>query len=145
MHIHIRQYSRLDDCLCEARGRSWGPGSTVVEVGGDVDYGSVEVLQSALDTGIDTAVMSLIVDLTHTTFLGLSGAQLLARANIRASANGLQLLLVAPACCAVRVLDVSGLADQFRIFPTIQDAVDENRRLRLHSEPSDTRVPFAAG
>lgn len=136
MHIHIRQYSRLGDCLGEARGRSRGPGSTVVEVGGELDYTSVEALRSALETGIDTAVMSLILDLTHTTFLGISGAQLLARANICASANGLQLLLVAPARGVVRALDVAGLANQFRIFPTIQDAVDENRRLRL--APAET-------
>ncbi|WP_097211601.1 MULTISPECIES: STAS domain-containing protein [unclassified Rhodococcus (in: high G+C Gram-positive bacteria)] len=140
MKIHIHHYSRLDDCLRAGQDRRGGPGSTVVDIRGEIDYASAGTLRSALDAGIDSAVMSLIIDLTHSSFLGVSGAQALARANIHASANGLQLLLVAPPQCVERALEVTGLTDQFRIFPSLQRAVDENRRLRAEKESSDTRT-----
>lgn len=147
MRAHTLHYSRLDDRLTASRQRSSGPGSTVLEVAGDIDVPALPEFVAALNFGIDVAVTSLILDLSNTTFFSISAAQKLAEGRLRADRNGLEILLAAPPPPVRRALRATGLNDQFRTFSSVQQAVEYNRRTRLQGREADLARRFddAAG
>ncbi|MFF0813625.1 STAS domain-containing protein [Rhodococcus sp. NPDC003318] len=122
MHVLTLHYAPLDVCLGVRESRA--PAITVVSVTGDVDETALPAFAHGLDSGIDEAARSVIVDLTRVDFLGLSGLQALAVAKMRADCNRVDLLLVPGGRCVLRPLVVSGLLDRFSRFRSVQAAVD---------------------
>jgi len=72
-------------------------GHAVLQVRGELDLVTAPQLAQAVQTQLSASPSSLIIDLTHTTFLDSSGARQLALAARHAGGSGTVLRLLCPA------------------------------------------------
>jgi anti-anti-sigma factor len=120
MRVDVFHYLPTEVCLEE---RPSPPArTTVAAIFGDVDELTVAQFTEGLRHAIDTAVGTLVIDLTHVGFLGVAGAQSLAAVEAHADTEGVNLLLVGGRAVA-RCLEVTGLLARFRCFPSMQSAM----------------------
>jgi anti-anti-sigma factor len=100
-----------------------GPAHTVVRVEGELDLATAPELASALEA-LDSGTGPVIVDLTEVGFVDSSGLSTLLQARQRlAGASGApELRLVVTRPSILRVLDVTGLADVFAVFDSVDRA-----------------------
>lgn len=127
LHIHCLDEPMVEYAAGRGALRSFGPGPTVVSLSGDLDVPAVPLFEGEVGRAIESAVQTLIVDLTHVDFVSIVGAQALATAQFRAERNGLALMLVPHGRTLTRALTVTGLAGDFRCFPSIRAAVQARR------------------
>ena len=71
-------------------------GRSALTVRGDLDIATAPRLAEAVESQLSQQPQSLVVDLSHTTFLDSSGARELARVARRAAAAGVALEVVCP-------------------------------------------------
>ncbi|MEQ0560030.1 STAS domain-containing protein [Amycolatopsis sp. NEAU-NG30] len=97
------------DAPLESQVRWKSPEAVVVQLGGDVDLGTVAGLARVLDEHLRARPGVLRIDLGNVRFLGAAGLRVLLRAHRHAEAAGVHLVLdpgrSRPAIRALRLLD----------------------------------------
>ena len=79
-----------------AMERTTVAGRPALTVRGELDLSTAPVLAAAIDGELDPRPRSLVLDLTHASFMDSSGARELARTAKKASAAGVPLHVVVP-------------------------------------------------
>ncbi|MBC6451078.1 STAS domain-containing protein [Actinokineospora xionganensis] len=101
------------------------PGTTVVEVSGDLDAATspaVWVRLSAAPPG------DLVIDLSAVTFMGVAGLRLLLRLREHRGPTGATLRLAAAPSCVHRLIGLAGLVTELPIWPSVAEAVADTAR-----------------
>src|ERR1700749_2228258 len=98
-------------------------GCEIVEVRGEVDYGSAPALDQRLSAILTVRAPAVVLDLSRVTFLDCAASRVLVPARRRAAAHGTILVLAAPQPKVARTLQITGLDRQFTVFPTVAKAV----------------------
>ncbi|MDN0197763.1 STAS domain-containing protein [Streptomyces sp. S.PNR 29] len=101
-----------------ARTRVSGP-YTVVEVAGEIDLLTAELLAEHLDAATARPEPDVLVDLRRVDFFDCSGLRALCRAEARAGRRGGRLRIVCVDPHIRRLLRVSGLLGRFPPLPAI--------------------------
>ncbi|MFG1781617.1 STAS domain-containing protein [Rhodococcus oryzae] len=101
--------------------------TVVVSISGDIDAASLRTVREQINTGIDEAARSLVVDLSQVTFLSIRGAEVLADAQWRAGADGVGFSLVTGSRAVDHTLRVADLDNRFRCFTSVEDALAQLR------------------
>ncbi|WP_372661997.1 STAS domain-containing protein [Amycolatopsis kentuckyensis] len=100
-----------------------GGAAEVLEVTGEVDLLSVEVLDNALADALLRRPALLVIDLTGVSFLASVGMTVLLKAH-RATGDATRLRVVAPERSTVgRALDLTGLTEALAVAGTRTDAL----------------------
>jgi anti-sigma B factor antagonist len=94
-----------------------------VAVHGEVDINVVETLEAVIDAAIRDSVGAFIIDLSDLDFIDSSGLHVLLRARGLLSREDRQLGVVCPFGPVRRVLELSGLSDQFALYPSRDEAL----------------------
>lgn len=95
----------------------------VLEVAGEVDLLSVEVLDDALADALARQPALLVIDLTGVSFLASVGMSVLLKAH-RATGDATRLRVVAPERSTVgRALELTGLTEALAVAGTRTDAL----------------------
>ena len=94
-----------------------------VAVRGEVDINTVDALQAAIDDAIRESLGAFIIDLSDLDFIDSSGLHVLLRARGLLSREDRQLALVCPHGPVRRVLELSGVSDQFALYGSRDDAL----------------------
>jgi anti-sigma B factor antagonist len=101
-------------------------GSTVVEVGGEIDLNSAPALRDCLNQTINTGSRRLVVDLRQVSFIDSEGLGVLIGARRRllthAGHDG-SIQLICAEGLVLRVLRLSGLDGVFAVHATLADAL----------------------
>jgi anti-sigma B factor antagonist len=98
-------------------------GAEVLEVTGEVDLLSVEVLDDALVAAVAREPALLVIDLTGVSFLASVGMTVLLKAH-RDAGSGTKLRVVAPGRSTVgRALELTGLTEALAVAGTRADAL----------------------
>ena len=98
-------------------------GDTVVlEVGGDVDMRTAPLLRDAIIKSLHDQPHVLVINLRAVGFFGSSGLALLLEARQLAGEHT-RLRIVADGPATRRPLEVTGLDQQFDLYPTREDAL----------------------
>lgn len=99
----------------------------IVEVRGEVDYGSAPALNQRLLAVLAVPAPAVVLDLSRLTFLDCAALRVLLGVERRAAAHGTTLVLAAPRPCVARALKITGLDRQFAVFPTVAKAITASR------------------
>jgi anti-sigma B factor antagonist len=94
-----------------------GPGAPVVQLHGDIDLASVDLLEDCLATGVDCGG-DVFVDLADVTLIDGASLSVLVRAGRVAERRGQTIHLVAPSPFVQRILAAAELRDVFPVVPT---------------------------
>ena len=103
---------------------SEGNGCVVLSIHGDVDIDTAPQLREQLLVVARQSPRRVIVDLEAVGFLDSSGIGLLVGAMERLRSAGSDLALVCTNRNIVRTLEMTGLANVFRIFESVEAASD---------------------
>jgi anti-anti-sigma factor len=99
----VSELARLE---VEQRGTS-----CIVRIRGEVDISNAQDLSAAIGAAMPSGVPTLVVDLTHTTYLDSAGLQLLFMLSERLRARRQELRLIVPQDSPVRtVLELTALS-----------------------------------
>jgi anti-sigma B factor antagonist len=96
-------------------------GVVVVEVEGEIDVDTADVVLDALRHGFSSEGPALVADLTHVSFFGSTGISTLITAHEIAEERCKDFHVVAPHRAVKRPLQVTGVADVL----VLHDSVDE--------------------
>jgi anti-anti-sigma factor len=96
-------------------------GVVVLEVEGEIDVDTAEVVLDALRLGFASEGPAVVADLTHVSFFGSTGISTLITAHELADVHGKDFHVVAPHRAVKRPLEVTGVADVL----VLHDSVDE--------------------
>ena len=97
-----------------------------VDVGGELDEVTAEVLNRAVAGVLSTAAPELIeLDLAAVTFLDSAGIRCLLTCRAAAEDADSRLVLLNPLPQAARVLEITGLLDLFGLSPKLTHAPDQ--------------------
>jgi anti-sigma B factor antagonist len=99
-------------------GRSEEGDTRVLAATGEIDLSSASRFAQELTALVADGGGAALVDLSGVTFLDSSGVRELLAANRSAEAMGLQLQLVNPSAACRRVLEISGVLDEFMVQRT---------------------------
>jgi anti-sigma B factor antagonist len=102
-------------------------GCVIVQVRGEVDYGSAPALDQGLSAVLTMREPPVVLDLSGLTFIDCAAVGVLAAARRRAAAHGTALVLAAPRPIVARTLQITGLDRQFAVFPAVAKAVAARR------------------
>ncbi|MFJ8632385.1 STAS domain-containing protein [Streptomyces sp. NPDC093568] len=94
-------------------------GTTVVELGGELDLLAAPALRTRLDSLTAGTCPDLVLDLRAVSFIDCTGLGVLCRARNRVTARQGRLRLLTEDTCFLRVLRVTGLANAFEIHPDL--------------------------
>ncbi|MCG6493867.1 STAS domain-containing protein [Kitasatospora sp. A2-31] len=94
--------------------RPWS-GGTVLTLRGELDLGSVDRLDSALDSALQTAGTTVVIDCGGLDFCDSTGLNAMLRGRAIADAGGSRIELVRPSPLVLRMLELTGAKDAFRI------------------------------
>ncbi len=100
-------------------------GGIVVALEGDVDLQSSPDARTVLLDAVARG-KAVYVDLSRVGYIDSSGIASLVEALQRARQNGSPFVLAAVSDSALRVLKLARLDKVFRIFPTLEDALDDS-------------------
>ncbi|MGW3041978.1 STAS domain-containing protein [Kitasatospora sp. NPDC001159] len=95
----------------------WAEG-TVLALYGELDLDSVAGLRAALDPALDEPATVVVVDCAGLEFCDSSGLNALLRAQARAADDGSRIELARPRSLVLRMLELTGATDAFRIRDT---------------------------
>ncbi|MEC4017001.1 anti-sigma factor antagonist [Streptomyces sp. H27-D2] len=126
--------------------RTWvAYGYTVIELRGEIDISTVELLGGHLDTAtspphparsagpaagptaVSGAVTGVVIDLRSVEFIDCAGLSLLCRAYRRLRGHGATLRLVCDHPLTLRMLRLTGLFQSFDPVPTLTEALARGR------------------
>jgi len=96
--------------------------AAVVSVAGELDLTTAPELLQALTRLVDDGRRYLIVDLARLEFCDSSGLSVLVRVKNRLDEVGGEVALAAPTPIVERVLEVSGLAEVFGTYGSVDEA-----------------------
>jgi anti-sigma B factor antagonist len=94
-----------------------------VAVHGEVDINVVEPLEAAIGAAIRESVGAFIIDLSDLDFIESTGLHVLLRARGLLSREDRQLAVVCPHGPVRRALELSGLSEQFALYPSREEAL----------------------
>lgn len=94
-----------------------GSGAPVVQLHGDIDLASVDLLEDCLAAGVDCGG-DVFVDLADVTLIDGASLSVLVRAGRVAERRGQTIRLVAPSPFVQRILAAAELGDVFPVVPT---------------------------
>lgn len=100
-------------------------GAPGVAVHGEVDIGTAEDLEVAIDDAIRESDGAFIIDLSDVGFLDSSGLHVLLRARSLLGREDRALAVICPPGHVRRVLELSGAADLFFIYGSSEEAAAE--------------------
>lgn len=98
----------------------------VVELRGDVDIVTLQDSVALLETVAAGPALTVVIDLTRTTFFDCSGLTLLLRTRRRVESRGGRLRVVCNQPLTLRLLEVTGLLPLFAPAPTVEAAVRQD-------------------
>ncbi|MBP1158904.1 MULTISPECIES: STAS domain-containing protein [Rhodococcus] len=110
--------------------------TVVVPISGDVDAATLPAVREQINAGIDEAADRLVVDLSQVTFLSIRGAEVLADAQWRARADGVEFSVITGSRAVDHTLRVAELDNRFRCFASVESALALQHDGR--SRPVDT-------
>ncbi|GAA2823567.1 STAS domain-containing protein [Kitasatospora sp. CM 4170] len=94
--------------------RPW-VGGTVLALHGELDIDSVDLLRTALDSALVTAGTTVVIDCGDLEFCDSTGLNAMLRARTVADAGGSRIELARPRPLVLRMLELTGAGDAFRI------------------------------
>lgn len=103
--------------------RTW----TVLPLTGDVDLASAPALRQQLSDLTETSPAFLVVDLSGLEFIDSTGLGVLVGTLRRLRATGGDVRLAAARAGIARVFSVTGLDRVFSLYPTVEDAMGDER------------------
>jgi anti-sigma B factor antagonist len=95
----------------------------VVTVAGELDMATAPELQREVNRLVDAGQTRLVFDLANVTFCDSTGLSVFVRARNRCDALGGDVRLAAPQRAVQRILEVSGLVEVLRTYPTVDEAI----------------------
>src|ERR1044071_10347862 len=95
----------------------------VVSVGGELDMATAPQLQDQITDLLDRGLARLVFDLTDVSFCDSTGLSVFVRAKNSTDDAGGAVRLAAPQRGVRRILEVSGLVEVLRTYPTVDEAV----------------------
>jgi anti-sigma B factor antagonist len=98
-------------------------GRDVVEVTGDVDIKSSAELRDAVTSLVEAGSRSIVIDLTHVSFMDSTGLSALVGAHGSATKNGAAIALVLTDANLLRLLRITSLDTAFAVHPNLEMAV----------------------
>lgn len=107
-------------------------GTAVVSLSGMLDVSSAETFRDALLGQLHEGSTRTVVDFTGVRFVDSSGLNALVAVDRRYRATGVELWLVIDDPKLLRLFEITGLDDHFKVFPTLDDATD--RQTEGHEE-----------
>jgi len=108
------------DIVVTDRGRL-----TVVALSGELDFSNVDRFVEALSIPFDAEIRHTIMDLTALRFVDSSGLNALVVLQRRCQSRGGDLHLVVSDSRLLRLFQITGLDQVFRLFPTLEAAMEE--------------------
>jgi len=99
---------------------------TVVALSGELDFSNVERFAESLSIPFDAQVPRTIVDLTALRFVDSSGLNALVVLQRRCQSAGGDLHLVVSDSRLLRLFQITGLDQVFRLFPTLDAAMEKD-------------------
>jgi anti-sigma B factor antagonist len=98
--------------------------AAVVAVAGELDMATAPRLQQEVTQLVESGRTRLVFDLSEVTFCDSTGLSVFVRARNRCEAAGGEVRLAAPQRPVLRILEVSGLVEVLRTYPTVEQAAD---------------------
>jgi anti-sigma B factor antagonist len=95
----------------------------VIRLAAEIDVTNSDRVHSDLAAACLPGLAAVIADLTQTTFCDSSGVRALVQVHKLAASQGTELRLVVTSEAVMRILELSGLTDILRIYPTIEAAI----------------------
>lgn len=102
----------------------------VVQVFGSVDMITAPQLASQLDLAAEIKPAVLVVDLTGVTFLSSAGIQVLIEVQRLSTSIGTSVRVVGREYHTLHPIQVLGLEQTLRLYPTVSDALSERPSAR---------------
>jgi len=103
-------------------------GVVVVEMRGEVDLTTEEIMRNALADGVGTADVRLLVcDMTRVSFFGCVGLTVLLRAKAVLRQRDAQLRVVAQSHPVVMMFDLTDLSDALGLCASLEEATGDQR------------------
>ena len=100
-------------------------GLMVCRIVGDLDLGGVARARAGLNQVVASGRPLVVVDLSEVGFCDSAGLNLLLQVRLEAEGAGVDLGLVALSAPVVRVFELTGAAELFRVFPSVAQAEAE--------------------
>jgi anti-sigma B factor antagonist len=100
------------------------PGAVVIRVAGEIDMLTAPALDDAVRQSLREQPAKLIIDLSAAKFFSSAGISVLVAAH-RNSGDDVALRIVARERVILRPLELTGLADDLAIHPTLESALHE--------------------
>jgi anti-sigma B factor antagonist len=97
-------------------------GTAVVAVSGEIDVYTSPILQERLVEVLRDGSSSIVLDLSDVTFLDSTGLGVLITGLKRCRSAGGDLVLVTAQANVLKVLEITGLNDVFKVHDTVEDA-----------------------
>ncbi|MGA4843501.1 STAS domain-containing protein [Streptomyces sp. G45] len=97
--------------------------AVVVELRGEVDLVGCQRAAPVLDPVTAGGAGTVVIDLTHTTFLDCSALSLLMRAWRRVVTRGARLRVVCPDPMALRMMGITGVRMTLAPVPSVREAL----------------------
>ncbi|HEY3008364.1 MAG TPA: STAS domain-containing protein [Micromonosporaceae bacterium] len=98
-------------------------GMAVISVAGELDMATAPLLQQHLTELLERGQNRLVFDLADVSFCDSTGLSVFVRAKNNCDAVDGLVRLAAPQRGVLRILEVSGLVDVLRTYPTVAEAV----------------------
>lgn len=99
-------------------------GTAVVAVAGEIDVYTSPLLQERLVEVLRDGFPSIVLDLSAVTFLDSTGLGVLITALKRCRSADGDLVLVTAQPNVLKVLEITGLNDVFKVHDSVDDAID---------------------
>jgi anti-anti-sigma factor len=106
-------------------------GVPVLRISGDIILGTVPRFRAALEEAVDAVKRTegsehvLVVDLRETEFMDSVGLATLIGSTRELRARGGEARLVVQSGPVMRILEVTGISEEFRIYPDVLSATEE--------------------
>ena len=99
---------------------------TVLRIGGRLDLPSSSELRSALDLEIERAPARLVLDMSDVEFMDSTGLGVLVRAQRKAQAQAVELVLASAPEIVEQVLRVTNAVQILPLYPDVSSALAES-------------------
>ena len=100
-------------------------GTSVVSLSGMLDMSSADTFRDALLGQLHEGASRTVVDFTGVRFVDSSGLNALVTVDKRYRATGVELWLVIDDPKLLRLFEITGLDDHFKVFPSLDTATEE--------------------
>ncbi len=110
--------------MLTARQRQMPGGVVIVEMRGAVDLATEEMMRRALAGAAGVADLQLLIcDMTHVSFVGCAGLNILLEIQATLTPRGAQMRVVAQSPIVVLLFDVTGLGGTLGLCASVPEAI----------------------